>query len=115
MFGIVLQDTWLFNSSIMENLRYGRLDATDEEIIKAAKATHVHNFVKTLPNQYQMELNDEATSSIDTRTEILIQKAIENLMKDGNIVERGNHEEVLKADGFYASLYNSQFESADAS
>ncbi|KZD34321.1 multidrug ABC transporter ATP-binding protein [Bacillus cereus] len=168
MFGMVLQDTWLFNGSIMENIRYGRLDATDEEVIEAAKAAHVHNFVKTLPNKYQMELNeeasnvsqgqkqlltiaraliadpkililDEATSSIDTRTEVLIQKAMENLMegrtsfiiahrlstirdadlilvmKDGDIVEQGNHEELLKADGFYASLYNSQFEGADAS
>ncbi|MGO0656013.1 ABC transporter ATP-binding protein [Bacillus mycoides] len=168
MLGMVLQDTWLFNGSIMENIRYGRLDATDEEVIEAAKAAHVHNFVKTLPNKYQMELNeeasnvsqgqkqlltiaraliadpkililDEATSSIDTRTEVLIQKAMENLMegrtsfiiahrlstirdadlilvmKDGDIVEQGNHEELLKADGFYASLYNSQFEGADAS
>ncbi|WP_439873640.1 ABC transporter ATP-binding protein [Bacillus mycoides] len=168
MFGMVLQDTWLFNGSIMENIRYGRLDATDEDVIEAAKAAHVHNFVKTLPNKYQMELNeeasnvsqgqkqlltiaraliadpkililDEATSSIDTRTEVLIQKAMENLMegrtsfiiahrlstirdadlilvmKDGDIVEQGNHEELLKADGFYASLYNSQFEGADAS
>ncbi|SCC30287.1 ABC transporter ATP-binding protein [Bacillus mycoides] len=168
MFGMVLQDTWLFNGSIMENIRYGRLDATDEEVIEAAKAAHVHSFVKTLPNKYQMELNeeasnvsqgqkqlltiaraliadpkililDEATSSIDTRTEVLIQKAMENLMegrtsfiiahrlstirdadlilvmKDGDIVEQGNHEELLKADGFYASLYNSQFEGADAS
>ncbi|MES9698068.1 ABC transporter ATP-binding protein [Bacillus sp. JJ927] len=168
MFGMVLQDTWLFNGSIMENIRYGRLDATDEEVIEAAKAAHVHNFVKTLPNKYQMELNeeasnvsqgqkqlltiaraliadpkililDEATSSIDTRTEVLIQKAMENLMegrtsfiiahrlstirdadlilvmKDGDIVEQGDHEELLKADGFYASLYNSQFEGADAS
>ncbi|HDX9578919.1 ABC transporter ATP-binding protein/permease [Bacillus cytotoxicus] len=168
MFGMVLQDTWLFNGSIMENIRYGRLDATDEEVIEAAKAAHVHSFVKTLPNKYQMELNeeasnvsqgqkqlltiaralladpkililDEATSSIDTRTEVLIQKAMENLMKgrtsfiiahrlstirdadlilvmkDGDIIEQGNHEELLKADGFYASLYNSQFESADAS
>ncbi|GLV64227.1 ABC transporter [Bacillus mycoides] len=168
MFGMVLQDTWLFNGSIMENIRYGRLDATDSEVIEAAKAAHVHNFVKTLPNKYQMELNeeasnvsqgqkqlltiaraliadpkililDEATSSIDTRTEVLIQKAMENLMegrtsfiiahrlstirdadlilvmKDGDIVEQGNHEELLKADGFYASLYNSQFEGADAS
>ncbi|MES5894002.1 MULTISPECIES: ABC transporter ATP-binding protein [Bacillus cereus group] len=168
MFGMVLQDTWLFNGPIMENIRYGRLDATDEEVIEAAKAAHVHNFVKTLPNKYQMELNeeasnvsqgqkqlltiaralladpkililDEATSSIDTRTEVLIQKAMENLMegrtsfiiahrlstirdadlilvmKDGDIVEQGNHEELLKSDGFYASLYNSQFEGADAS
>lgn len=168
MFGMVLQDTWLFNGPIMENIRYGRLDATDEEVIQAAKAAHVHHFVKTLPNGYSMELNeeasnvsqgqkqlltiaralladpkililDEATSSIDTRTEVLIQKAMENLMKDrtsfiiahrlstirdadlilvmkdGDIVEQGNHEELLKANGFYASLYNSQFENADAS
>lgn len=168
MFGMVLQDTWLFNGSIMENIRYGRLDASDEEVIEAAKAAHVHHFVKALPNGYNMELNeeatnisqgqkqlltiarailsnpnililDEATSSVDTRTEVLIQKAMENLMedrtsfiiahrlstirnadlilvmKDGDIVEQGNHEELLKANGFYASLYNSQFESADAS
>lgn len=168
MFGMVLQDTWLFNGSIMENIRYGRLDATDAEVIEAAKSAHVHHFVKTLPNGYDMELNeeasnvsqgqkqlltiarailsdpkililDEATSSIDTRTEVLIQKAMENLMKgrtsfiiahrlstirdadlilvmkDGDIVEQGNHEELLKANGFYASLYNSQFENADAS
>ncbi|KZL89603.1 ABC transporter ATP-binding protein [Clostridium magnum] len=168
MFGMVLQDTWLFNGSIMENIRYGRLNATDEEVIEAAKSAHVHHFVKTLPNGYNMELNeeannvsqgqkqlltiarailadpkililDEATSSIDTRTEILIQKAMENLMKgrtsfiiahrlstirdadlilvmkDGDIVEQGNHEELLKANGFYASLYNSQFENANAS
>jgi ATP-binding cassette, subfamily B, multidrug efflux pump len=168
MFGMVLQDTWLFNGPIMENIRYGRLDATDEEVINAAKAAHAHHFVKTLPNGYNMELNeeasnvsqgqkqlltiarailadpkililDEATSSVDTRTEVLIQKAMDNLMegrtsfiiahrlstirdadvilvmKDGDIVEQGNHEELLKAKGFYASLYNSQFESADAS
>lgn len=168
MFGMVLQDTWLFNGSIMENIRYGRLDATDEEVIEAAKAAHAHSFVKTLPNRYNMELNeeasnvsqgqkqlltiaralladpkililDEATSSIDTRTEVLIQKAMENLMegrtsfiiahrlstirdadlilvmKNGDIVEQGNHEELLKAGSFYASLYNSQFENADAS
>lgn len=168
MFGMVLQDTWLFNGSIMENIRYGRLDATDVEVIEAAKSAHVHHFVKTLPNGYNMELNeeasnvsqgqkqlltiaralladpkililDEATSSIDTRTEVLIQKAMENLMegrtsfiiahrlstirdadlilvmKDGDIVEQGNHKELLEANGFYASLYNSQFENADAS
>ncbi|MEL7597472.1 MAG: ATP-binding cassette domain-containing protein, partial [Clostridiaceae bacterium] len=167
MFGMVLQDTWLFNGSIMENIRYGRLDATDVEVIEAAKSAHVHHFVKTLPNGYNMELNeeasnvsqgqkqlltiaralladpkililDEATSSIDTRTEVLIQKAMENLMegrtsfiiahrlstirdadlilvmKDGDIVEQGNHKELLEANGFYASLYNSQFENADA-
>ncbi|WP_027626438.1 ABC transporter ATP-binding protein [Clostridium lundense] len=168
MFGMVLQDTWLFNGSIMENIRYGKLDATDEEVIEAAKAAHVHHFVKALPNGYNMELNeeasnisqgqkqlltiarailsnpnililDEATSSVDTRTEVFIQKAMENLMenrtsfiiahrlstirnadlilvmKDGDIVEQGNHEELLKANGFYASLYNSQFENMDAS
>jgi len=168
MFGMVLQDTWLFNGSIMENIRYGRLDATDAEVIEAAKSAHVHHFVKTLPNGYNMELNeeasnisqgqkqlltiarailsdpkililDEATSSIDTRTEVLIQKAMENLMKgrtsfiiahrlstirdadlilvmkDGDIVEKGNHEELLKANSFYASLYNSQFENVNAS
>ena len=163
IFGMVLQDTWLFNGSIMDNLRYSKLDASDEEVIKAAKLAHVDNFVKTLPDGYNMELNeeasnisqgqkqlltiarailadpkililDEATSSVDTRTEVLIQKAMENLMegrtsfiiahrlstirdadvilvmKDGDIVEQGNHEELLEADGFYASLYNSQFE-----
>ena len=163
IFGMVLQDTWLFNGSIIDNLRYSKLDASDEEVIKAAKLAHVDNFVKTLPDGYNMELNeeannisqgqkqlltiarailadpkililDEATSSVDTRTEVLIQKAMENLMegrtsfiiahrlstirdadvilvmKDGDIVEQGNHEELLEADGCYASLYNSQFE-----
>ena len=163
IFGMVLQDTWLFNGSIIDILRYSKLDASDEEVIKAAKLAHVDNFVKTLPDGYNMELNeeannisqgqkqlltiarailadpkililDEATSSVDTRTEVLIQKAMENLMegrtsfiiahrlstirdadvilvmKDGDIVEQGNHEELLEADGFYASLYNSQFE-----
>ena len=163
LFGMVLQDTWLFNGTIMENIRYGRLDATDEEVINAAKAAHVHSFVKALPNGYNMILNeessnisqgqkqlltiarailadpkllilDEATSSVDTRTEVLIQKAMENLManrtsfiiahrlstirdadlilvmKDGDIIEQGNHVELLAANGFYASLYNSQFE-----
>ena len=167
MFGMVLQDTWLFNGTIMENLRYGRLDATDEEIKEAAKAAHVHSFIKTLPHGYDMELNeeasnvsqgqkqlltiarailadpkililDEATSSVDTRTEVLIQKAMDNLMhgrtsfiiahrlstirdadlilvmKDGDIVEQGNHEELLAKNGFYANLYNSQFEGAEA-
>ena len=162
MFGMVLQDTWLFNGSIMDNIRYGKLNATDEEVIQAAKEAHVHHFVKTLPSGYNMELNeestnisqgqkqlltiarailadpkililDEATSSVDTRTEILIQKAMEKLMegrtsfviahrlstirdadlilvmKDGDIVEQGNHEELLAAKGFYADLYNSQF------
>ncbi len=168
MFGMVLQDTWLFNSSIMENIRYGRLNATDEEVIEAAKLAHADHFIRTLPNGYDMELNeeasnvsqgqkqlltiaraiiadpkililDEATSSVDTRTEVLIQNAMENLMtgrtsfiiahrlstirdadvilvmKDGDIVEQGNHEGLLKDKGFYASLYNSQFENEDAS
>lgn len=166
-FGMVLQDTWLFNGSIMENIRYGKLEATDEEVIEAAKAAHADHFIRTLPKCYDMEINeeasnisqgqkqlltiarailsdpkililDEATSSVDTRTEVLIQKAMENLMegrtsfiiahrlstikdadiilvmKDGDIVEQGSHEELLKAKGFYASLYNSQFEIADA-
>lgn len=168
LFGMVLQETWLFNGSIMENIRYGKLESTDEEVIKAAKAAHVDHFVKTLPDGYNMELNeeasnvsqgqkqlltiarailsdpkililDEATSSVDTRTEVLIQKAMENLMegrtsfiiahrlstirdadlilvmKDGDIIEQGNHEELLKANGFYATLYNSQFENSQAS
>ncbi len=166
MFGMVLQDTWLFHGTIMENIRYGRLDATDEEVIRAAKAAHVDRFVQTLPGGYQMELNeeatnvsqgqkqlltiarailadpkililDEATSSVDTRTEVLIQKAMDNLMKgrtsfiiahrlstirdadlilvmrDGDIVEQGTHEQLLAQNGFYADLYNSQFESTD--
>lgn len=165
MFGMVLQDTWLFNGTIMENIRYGRLDATDEEVIEAAKAAHVHHFIKTLPDGYNMVLNeegtnvsqgqkqlltiarailadpkililDEATSSVDTRTETRIQKAMDNLMKgrtsfviahrlstirdadlilvmkDGDIVEQGTHEELLLKNGFYAELYNSQFEEA---
>lgn len=168
LFGIVLQDTWLFNGTIMENLRYGRLDATDAEVKEAAKAAHVDHFVKTLPDGYNMVLNeeasnisqgqkqlltiaraflkdpkllilDEATSSVDTRTELLIQKAMEKLMegrtsfiiahrlstirdadlilvmKDGDIVEQGNHEELLEKGGFYSSLYNSQFEQSSAS
>ncbi|SFB12417.1 ABC transporter ATP-binding protein [Clostridium frigidicarnis] len=163
VFGMVLQDTWLFNGEIMENIRYGNLDASDEEVIEAAKAAHAHRFIKTLPEGYNMVLNeeasnvsqgqkqlltiarailadpkililDEATSSVDTRTEVLIQKAMENLMKDrtsfiiahrlstirdadlilvmkdGDIVEQGNHEELLSANGFYSSLYNSQFD-----
>ena len=167
MFGMVLQDTWLFHGSIKENIRYGKLDATDEEVIEAAKAAHVHRFVQTLPNGYDMELNeeasnvsqgqkqlltiarailadpkililDEATSSVDTRTEGRIQKAMDNLMrgrtsfiiahrlstirdadlilvmKDGDIIEQGNHEELLKQNGFYAELYNSQFEKTSA-
>lgn len=163
MFGMVLQDTWLFKGTIMENIRYGRLEASDEEVIAAAKAAHADRFIRTLPGGYQMELNedatnvsqgqkqlltiarailadnpililDEATSSVDTRTEIQIQKAMNNLMKgrtsfviahrlstikdadlilvmkDGDIVEQGSHEELLKKEGFYAQLYNSQFE-----
>jgi ATP-binding cassette subfamily B multidrug efflux pump len=163
VFSMVLQDTWLFKGTIMENIRYGKLDATDEEVIAAAKAAHVHHFIKTLPGGYQMELNeeasnisqgqkqlltiarailadkpililDEATSSVDTRTEALIQKAMNNLlkgrtsfviahrlstikdadlilvMKDGDIIEQGTHTQLLAQDGFYASLYNSQFE-----
>lgn len=166
-FGMVLQDTWLFKGTIMENIRYGRLDATDEEVIAAAKAAHAHHFIQTLPGGYQMELNedasnvsqgqrqlltiarailadnpimilDEATSSVDTRTEARIQKAMNNLMKgrtsfviahrlstikeadvilvmkDGDIIEQGNHEELIAADGFYANLYNSQFEQITA-
>lgn len=165
MFGMVLQDTWLFNGSIKENIRYGKLDATDEQVVEAAKAAHIDHFIRTLPGGYNMELNeeasnvsqgqkqlltiarailadpkililDEATSSVDTRTEVLIQKAMDNLMKgrtsfviahrlstikdadlilvmkDGDIVEQGNHEELLKKNGFYANLYNSQFEKA---
>lgn len=164
-FGMVLQDTWLFKGTIMENIRYGRLDATDEEVIEAAKAAHAHHFISTLPGDYQMELNeeasnvsqgqkqlltiarailadnrililDEATSSVDTRTEARIQKAMNNLMKgrtsfviahrlstikdadlilvmkDGDIIEQGTHKELLEQQGFYADLYNSQFEEA---
>ncbi len=166
-FGMVLQDTWLFKGTIMENIRYGRLDATDEEVIAAAKAAHAHRFIQTLPGGYQMELNedasnvsqgqkqlltiarailadnrililDEATSSVDTRTEARIQKAMNNLMKgrtsfviahrlstirdadlilvmkDGDIIEQGNHEQLLAKKGFYAELYNSQFEEGTA-
>ena len=162
-FGMVLQDTWLFNGTIMENIRYGRVDATDEEVIAAAKAAHAHRFIQTLPEGYNTVLNeeasnvsqgqkqlltiarailadnrllilDEATSSVDTRTEERIQKAMDNLMKgrtsfviahrlstikdadvilvmkDGDIIEQGNHEELLAMNGFYANLYNSQFE-----
>lgn len=163
MFGMVLQDTWLFSGTIMENIRYGRLDATDEEVITAAKAAHIHNFIMQQPGGYQMVLDeetsnisqgqkqlltiarailadnkililDEATSSVDTRTEMRIQKAMNNLMKgrtsfviahrlstikdadlilvmkDGDIIEQGNHKELLEKGGFYAELYNSQFE-----
>ena len=164
-FGMVLQDTWLFKGTILENIRYGRLDATDAEVVAAAKAAHVHHFIMTLPGGYQMELNEdatnisqgqkqlltiarailadnkililhEATSSVDTRTEHLIQRAMGNLMqgrtsfviahrlstikdadlilvmKDGDIVEQGSHEALLARGGFYAELYNSQFEDA---
>lgn len=163
LFGMVLQDTWLFNGTIMENIRYSKLDATDKEVFKAAKAAHVHHFISTLPDGYQMILNeeasnvsqgqkqlltiarailadpkililDEATSSVDTRTEIMIQKAMDSLMKgrtsfiiahrlstirdadlilvmnEGDIVEQGTHAELLAKGGFYANLYNSQFE-----
>ena len=165
LFGMVLQDTWLFNGTIKDNIRYGKQDASDSEVIEAAKAAHVHHFIKTLPNAYNMEINeetsnisqgqkqlltiarviladpkililDEATSSIDTRTEIQIQSAMDELMKgrtsfiiahrlstirnadlilvmnNGDIVEQGTHEELLGKNGFYAELYNSQFEEA---
>ena len=167
LFGMVLQETWLFHGTIMENIRYGRLDATDEEVIAAAKAAHAHHFIMSQPGGYQMELNeetsnisqgqkqlltiarailadnkililDEATSSVDTRTEERIQAAMDNLMKgrtsfviahrlstirdadlilvmkDGDIIEQGTHESLLAAQGFYANLYNSQFEKAEA-
>lgn len=166
MFGMVLQDTWLFSGTIKDNIRYGKPDATDNEVIEAAKAAHVHHFIKTLPNSYDMVLNeetsnisagqkqlltiarvilanpkililDEATSSIDTRTEIQIQSAMDNLMKGrtsfiiahrlstiknadlilvmehGDIVEQGKHEELLAKNGAYARLYNSQFEEGE--
>lgn len=161
-FGMVLQDTWLFQGTIMENIRYGKLDATDEEVIAAAKAAHADSFIRQLPGGYQMELNedasnvsqgqkqlltiarailadnrvlilDEATSSVDTRTEVQIQKAMDRLMegrtsfviahrlstirdadlilvmKDGDIIEQGNHDQLLAQNGFYADLYRSQF------
>ncbi len=165
MFGMVLQDTWLYNDTIMENIRYGRPDASDEEVIAAAKAAHVDHFVRTLPEGYKLVLNeeasnvsqgqkqlltiaraivtnpsmlilDEATSSVDTRTEVLIQQAMDDLMQnrtsfiiahrlstirnadwilvmdEGDIVEQGTHEALLERNGFYAELYNSQFEVA---
>lgn len=163
LFGMVLQDTWVFKGTIMENLRYGNLNATDEQVEEAAKSAYAHHFIKTLPDGYNMVLNeetnnisggqkqlltiarailrnpkililDEATSSVDTRTEILIQKAMDKLMKgrtsfiiahrlstiknadmilvmkDGDIIETGNHKELMKKNGFYKNLYNSQFE-----
>ncbi|SHK18196.1 ATP-binding cassette, subfamily B [Hathewaya proteolytica DSM 3090] len=166
LFGMVLQDTWLFNGTIEENIRYGKLTATDEKVREAAKAAHVDHFIRTLPGGYNMVLNeeannvsqgqkqlltiarailadpkililDEATSSVDTRTEVLIQKAMDTLMKgrtsfviahrlstirdadlilvmnNGDIIEQGNHEELLSHNGFYANLYNSQFEKAN--
>jgi ATP-binding cassette subfamily B protein len=162
---MVLQDTWLYNDTIMENIRYGRPGASDEEVIQAAKAAHVDHFVRTLPDGYDLIINeeatnisqgqkqlltiaraividpsmlilDEATSSVDTRTEVLIQEAMDRLMKgrtsfiiahrlstirnadrilvmnEGDIVEQGNHEELLKRNGFYAELYHSQFDQA---
>lgn len=166
IYGMVLQDTWLFNGTIMENIRYGRLNATDEEVIEAAKMAHVDSFVHALPDGYHMEINeemnnlsqgekqlitiarafladpkililDEATSSVDTRTELKVQQAMERLMKgrtsfviahrlstiknadliivmnEGDVIEQGTHEELLKKNGFYAELYNSQFELAE--
>jgi len=166
IFGMVLQDTWIYNATIMENIRYGSPNATDEEVIAAAKAAHCHKFIKTLPGGYNMILNeetsnisqgqrqlftiarvilknptililDEATSSIDTRTERLIQQTMNEIMqgrtsfviahrlstirnadvifvmKDGDIIEKGSHDELLKVNGFYADLYNSQFEQGD--
>ncbi|MEG2406642.1 MAG: ATP-binding cassette domain-containing protein, partial [Clostridiales bacterium] len=167
IFGMVLQDTWLFSGTIMENIRYGKLDATDREVIAAAKAARAHHFIKTLPDSYNMELNeeasnisqgqkqlltiartiladpkililDEATSSVDPRTEEQIQVAMDNLMqgrtcfiiahrlstitnadqilvmKDGDIIEQGTHQELLAQKGFYASMYNSQFDTITA-
>jgi len=166
IFGMVLQDAWLYNGSIMENIRYGRLDATDEEVVKAAKTAYVDHFIRTLSDGYNMVLDeeasnvsqgqkqlltiarailadprililDEATSSVDTRTEVLIQKAMDALMQnrtsfiiahrlstirnadlilvmnDGDIVEQGTHDELLAKNGFYSSMYNSQFETAE--
>jgi len=165
LFGMVLQDTWLYSGTIRENIRYGKLDATDEEVRAAAKSAQVDHFVRTLPEGYDTVLNeestnisqgqkqlltiarailsdpkililDEATSSVDTRTEIMIQKAMDNLMKGrtsfviahrlstirdadmilvmdhGDVVETGTHQELLAKGGFYASLYNSQFETS---
>jgi len=166
MFGMVLQDTWLYSDTIRENIRYGKLDATNIEVEEAAQTSYVHHFIKTLPDSYNMVIDeessnisggqkqlltiarvilkdpkllilDEATSSVDTRTEILIQQAMDKLMEGrtsfiiahrlstirnadlilvmdhGDIIEQGNHEELLKKDGFYAKLYNSQFEEVE--
>jgi ATP-binding cassette subfamily B protein len=166
LFGMVLQDAWLYNASIMDNIRYGQLNATDDEVVAAAKTAYVDHFIRTLPEGYNMMLDeetsnisqgqkqlltiarailsnprililDEATSSVDTRTEVLIQKAMDNLMKDrtsfiiahrlstirnadlilvmnnGDIVEQGSHEDLLAKNGFYAEIYNSQFDAAD--
>ncbi|MDK2830109.1 MAG: ATP-binding cassette, subfamily multidrug efflux pump, partial [Clostridium butyricum] len=166
IFGMVLQDTWLYNASIFDNIKYGNFDATKEDVINAAKAAHCDEFIKALPNGYNLILNeeannisqgqkqlltiartilsdpkililDEATSSVDTRTEVLIQKAMDHLMngrtsfiiahrlstikdadiilvmKDGDIIEQGSHDELLKTDGFYAHLYNSQFDECE--
>ena len=165
---MVLQDTWLYSDTIMENIRYGNLDATDEEVVAAAKAARAHQFIKTLPGSYSMKLNedatnisegqkqlltiarailadrkllilDEATSSVDTRTEVRIQEAMDNLMKGrttfviahrlstirnadlilvmnhGDIIEQGTHDELLARNGAYADLYNSQFDEVEAS
>jgi ATP-binding cassette subfamily B protein len=167
MFGMVLQDTWIYNASIMDNIRYGSPFATDAEVIEASKMAHCHEFIRALPGGYDMLLNeeasnisqgqkqlltiarvilknpaililDEATSSIDTRTEVLIQQAMKNIMKgrtsfviahrlstirdadiifvmnEGDIIEQGNHEKLLENKGFYADLYNSQFEKGDS-
>ena len=166
MFGMVLQDTWLFNGTIRENIAYGRMNATEEEIVEAARAAHADHFVRTLPDGYDTVLNeeatnisqgqkqlltiarailanpaililDEATSSVDTRTELLIQSAMANLMKnrtsfviahrlstireaelilvmnEGTIIEQGSHKELMEKNGFYAELYNSQFSGAE--
>ena len=151
IFGMVLQDTWLFSGTIMENIRYGRLDATDEEVIAAAKAAHIHNFIMQQPGGYQMVLDEETSNVSQGQKQLLtiarailadnkiqIQKAMDNLMKgrtsfviahrlstirdadlilvmkDGDIIEQGNHEELLARKGFYADLYNSQFEKKEA-
>ena len=166
LFGMVLQDAWLFNGTVMENLRYGKLDASDEEVMKAADAAYVDHFIRTLDHGYDTMINeessnisqgqkqlltiarafladpkililDEATSSVDTRTEVLIQKGMDKLMenrtsfviahrlstirdadlilvmKDGDIIEAGCHEELMKANGFYTQLYNSQFDAEE--